>query len=121
VGTCMTRDTIETKVPNPEGQAMATDKEEPHSSLGAAGHAALGAVGEAAAFFAGAPIAGAADAAIGLGDAVSDREAKLEEAISGRHEPAVVDIDEAARAGRPVLWVVLAVLAVAVLIWLFRS
>jgi hypothetical protein len=99
---------------------MATDKEEPHSSLGAAGHAALGAAGEAAAYFAGAPIAGAADAAIGLGDAVSEREAKLEEAITGRHEPEVADIDEPARASRPLLWVVLAVLAGLVLVWLFR-
>jgi len=100
---------------------MATDKDEPHSSMGKAGHAALGAAGEAAAFFAGAPIAGAAEAAIGLGDAVSDREAKLEEAISGRHEPVVADIDARARASRPLLWVVLAVLAVIVLAWLFRS
>ena len=100
---------------------MATDKEEPHSSLGAAGHAALGAAGEAAAFFAGAPIAGAAEAAIGLGDAAADREARLEEAISGRHQPESAAIDEPARANRPLLWVVLAVLAVVMLIWLVRS
>ncbi len=95
---------------------MATDNEETHPALGAAGSAALGAVGEAAAFFAGAPIAGAADGAIELGDAVAQREAKLEEAISGRHELA-----GPARARRPLLWVVLVVLVVAGLIWLIRS
>lgn len=100
---------------------MATDHEETHPSLGSVGSAALGAAGEAAAFFAGAPIAGAADAAIGLGEVVTDREAKLEEAITGRHEPAAPEIDSPARARRPLLWIVLAVLVVAALIWLSRT
>ena len=92
-----------------------------HPALGSAANAVLGAAGEAAAFLAGAPIAGAADAAIGLGEVVSDREAKLEEAITGRHAPAAPDIDAPARTQSPLLWVVLAVLAVAALIWLFKT
>jgi hypothetical protein len=90
---------------------MATDNSETHPSLGSAGSAALGAVGEAAAFIAGAPIAGAADSAIVLGDVVAEREAKLEEAITGRHAPG------AAR-GSGSRWTWLVIAAVVVVIWL---
>ena len=98
-----------------------TDRTTAHPGLGSAAHAALGAAGEAAAFFAGAPIAGAADAAIGLGEVVTDREAKLEEAITGRHAPADPQNGSPTRARNPLLWVVLAMLVVAVLVWLFRA
>jgi hypothetical protein len=82
---------------------MATDKEGTHSSLGSAGNAALGAAGEAAAFLAGAPIAGAADSTIVLGEVVAEREAMLEEAITGKQAP------EAASGARSRwLWVVIA-------------
>lgn len=63
---------------------MAKDNPETHS-LGSAANAALGAAGEAAAFIAGAPISGAAEAAIELGEVVAGREAQLEQAIIGRH------------------------------------
>jgi hypothetical protein len=96
---------------------MATDDAADHPASGSTGSRVLGAAGEAAAFIAGAPIAGAADAAIVLGDVVAEREAELEEAITGRHEPG----PPPARAKRPLLWLVLAALLIAVLIWLFRA
>ncbi len=95
---------------------MATDNEATHPSLGSAGSAALAAAGEAAAFIAGAPIAGAADSAIVLGDAVAEREAKIEEAITGRHEVA-----PPARTKRLLLWLVLAAIVIAAVIWLLRA
>ena len=102
-----------------QGGNAEPDNEQP--SAHPARNAALGAAGEAAAFFAGAPIAGAADAAIGLGDVVTDREAKLEEALTGRHEPEAAEPDAPTQARSPLLWVVLAVLVIAGLVWLFRS
>ncbi len=90
---------------------MATDNEDTHSSLGSVGSAAFGAAGEAAAFFAGAPIAGAADASIELGESVAGREARLEEAIAGKHAPGQ------ARGSRSRwTWLVIAVVVIA--IWL---
>ncbi len=95
---------------------MATDDSADLPAHGSTGSRVLGAAGEAAAFIAGAPIAGAADSAIVLGDVVAEREAELEEAITGRHERAPT-----ARPKRPLLWIILAALAIAALIWIFRA
>jgi hypothetical protein len=95
---------------------MPTEDPNDNPSHGSTGAKVLGAAGEAAAFIAGAPIAGAADSAIVLGDVVAEREAELEEAITGRHERAPT-----ARPKRPLLWLVLAALVIAALIWLLRA
>ncbi len=91
---------------------MTTEDEAVQPETGSPGHAVLGAAGEAVAFFAGAPIAGAADAAAGLGDVVADREARLEEAITRRHAP-----DVPARRSLLWMWLVLLVLIVAGLVF----
>src|ERR1700709_2133145 len=84
MGACVMQDDFRTK-----GQAMATENSETHPSLGSVGSAALGAAGEAAAFITGAPIAGAADSAIVLGESVAEREERLEDAVTGGHAPGV--------------------------------
>ncbi len=88
---------------------MATENSNDHPSLGSTASAVLGAAGEAAAFIAGAPIAGAADSAIVLGESVAEREERLEEAITGRHPPKI-----ARGAGSRWLWLAIAVIVIAI-------
>ena len=95
---------------------MTIEEDEPHPAPGSAGHTALAAAGEAVAFFAGAPIAGAGDAAAGLGDIVAEREAGIEDAIARRHAPDMPGVKRT-----PWIWLLIAGLVViAALVWALK-
>ena len=91
---------------------MITPDDEPHPPLSSSGNAVLGAAGEAAAFLAGAPIAGAGDAAVGLGEVAAGREAQLETAVTG----------QPVTPARPWIWLVLgAVVVITALGWALKG